>query len=436
MNLFVWKTTPQTNKKSLNWKYIFYQLQQNQYLLTVCKYKPRKIRNLQRLIVTSFCVKLIIISQFLQNFYTVVYPNSTNQYIKQFHRLEQWKPLYMDRIIEYKKMIFNIQALRKQTYVQELKVKIKQIACIFACLPIHQTLASSVIWDCHLYKHNAHFIEYFKQIIQSRSINWIHFLKFRLHLTKNIKLWLIRYFCMERKFLLFWFIRTQNTRSHMDQIWLVVNPCISFKRLVTLFYLRFFIYLFNSSRSSQYIQPKPISNGRHMILYYNDLLIFGSETFSYSYKIKQLKWYMNTDNGFKYQLLHYYSLSTGFTLFGWSLRKQNALIRQTISASTIRSHQLEVKTCLKSSGNLTMDQIINILNHKIKRWKSYYFPHRSNKGLEKKMNNYLFWRIWYFLKKRHKNKGVKWICEHYYIQKSDKKWLLQSNNSRLLFYNS
>ena len=51
------------------------------------------------------------------------------------------------------------------------------------------------------------------------------------------------------------------------------------------------------------------------------------------------------------------------------------------------------------------------------------------------MNYYLFWRIWQWCKKKHKNKGSKWIYQRYWSRKKDKKWVFHFNNQYLRSYN-
>nr|QKS32273.1 hypothetical protein [Caulerpa lentillifera] len=98
-----------------------------------------------------------------------------------------------------------------------------------------------------------------------------------------------------------------------------------------------------------------------------------------------------------------------------------------MSLVNIRSHQKEFQKFLKMSS-FPVDKIILELNKKISIWRNFY----NEPNLSKIMNDYFFWRIWYWLKKRHKNKGSKWLYEKYWNKSTSRKWILSSNHESLI----
>ena len=51
------------------------------------------------------------------------------------------------------------------------------------------------------------------------------------------------------------------------------------------------------------------------------------------------------------------------------------------------------------------------------------------------MNYYLFWRVWRWCKKRHKNKGTKWLYNRYWFYNEKNKWVFHTNSQYLKKYN-
>nr|YP_009519250.1 hypothetical protein [Codium arabicum]AYC65220.1 hypothetical protein [Codium arabicum] len=126
-------------------------------------------------------------------------------------------------------------------------------------------------------------------------------------------------------------------------------------------------------------------------------------------------------------------LSIGFTFLGWFYISKNNFIYQQISEQNILSHQFEIKRFFKTSGNSSIDFVIYFLNTKISLWTSAFPIEFCSFKLEKRLNTYLFWRFWYFLKKKHKSKGIQWI-RHKYYKKLNNKWILNMNCINLITY--
>lgn len=53
--------------------------------------------------------------------------------------------------------------------------------------------------------------------------------------------------------------------------------------------------------------------------------------------------------------------------------------------------------------------------------------------VEKGANNYLFWKIWRWLKKRHRNKSSKWLYNRYWQKSTLNKWIFFMGSQGLPF---
>ena len=140
--------------------------------------------------------------------------------------------------------------------------------------------------------------------------------------------------------------------------------------------------------------------------------------------------------GLNIKIFKNYSLRKGINLLGWFFyKKKSNFFYSSISSANLYSHQKEIKKYLNSSSNYqSIDKIVYGLNRKILNWQKFYNCSRNDSKTLSKMNNYVFWRIWYWIKKRHLNKSSKWLYTHYWKKSESKKWTFSINNETLIFY--
>ncbi|BEI31766.1 putative reverse transcriptase protein (chloroplast) [Bryopsis sp. KO-2023] len=407
-------------KRKFHWSHFFYRLYKIQKRLARRQNTSRNVRNLQRLILTSFSFKIFIISQLLKNSFV-----STNKFVKNSLILQSGQPAYFNQIWEYNSLKLHVLFLKKQTYCEKLIVQIQQILWVLACLPIHERLSKRLNWEGRIYQNSWHFLSYLKYILQANHIQWVHFCKYRFLFSTQIKFWLLKNFWIEKKFLINFYFQNQSNFYQKEQLLLIPIYSISFKRLLKSFFLIFYFKLLKKKIIHQTI-----------FIHNTNLLIVCSTNFSDNYILNNVKNITRNQKNFQFQSINTYLLEQGFNLYGWKIQKYKNKLIQQASFKNIQSHQLEIKRFLKNTGNFTIDQVIFYLNQKIKIWQKIYLKMPAKKPLEKKLNNYLFWRIWYFLRKRHKTKGAKWISNKYYIKKNNKKWIFYTNNIRLIAYSS
>nr|YP_009519446.1 hypothetical protein [Rhipiliopsis peltata]AYC65454.1 hypothetical protein [Rhipiliopsis peltata] len=189
-------------------------------------------------------------------------------------------------------------------------------------------------------------------------------------------------------------------------------------------------------------------------LEYNNFLII---PFNTEIEIKQINKYLNNyirTQGSQIKLCESYVLNKGFCFLGWFFKKESpSFFLGRISNRNLRSHQKELKLLLKQSQNQPVDKIIYSLNRKILRWQKFYSCSMQLSKTWSQMNDFLFWLIWHWIQKRHRNKGSKWLYIHYWKKVTSKgygrrqkialglggashhtKWVFVSNNQTLVFY--
>lgn len=145
-------------------------------------------------------------------------------------------------------------------------------------------------------------------------------------------------------------------------------------------------------------------------------------------------------HGLKIKFIKFYSLDQGLHFLGWFFQKKNHSFEGFISHKNISNHQKELKHCLKTSKNKPMDKIIYELNQKILRWQKCYncsiqFSKTcSQQDRKSKLNDDLFWFIWRWIKKRHRNRGSRWLYTRYWKKSTSRRWIFSAHQHTLIFY--
>jgi RNA-directed DNA polymerase len=106
-------------------------------------------------------------------------------------------------------------------------------------------------------------------------------------------------------------------------------------------------------------------------------------------------------------------ISQGFDFLGQHLRKFDGKL--VIQPSNKNTHGFLEKVRQLIKANATVDQatLINVLNPVIKGWANYH-KHVSAKATFKQVDNEVWHALWRWAKRRHHNKGSRWIKKRYF----------------------
>lgn len=143
-------------------------------------------------------------------------------------------------------------------------------------------------------------------------------------------------------------------------------------------------------------------------------------------------------HGLHLKFIKLFSLSQGIHFLGWFFQKKVYHFTGSISGANIQNHQKELKFYLKTPANKNkpIDHVISEFNQKILSWQKFYnCSIKFSNDKAARMNDYLFWLIWYWLKKRHRTRSSKWLYNRYWKKSTYRKWLFSDNNYTLIFYN-
>nr|ACM51439.1 RT/G2 intron protein [Caulerpa filiformis] len=216
-----------------------------------------------------------------------------------------------------------------------------------------------------------------------------------------------------------------NFLSQKNKLWILSNLILERKYFLSRipYFRKQNIYKKNLKTIIQHLCIKDFSSliQETLGLEYNNIII---RILSHKFYNNQILYDFALTRGLNIQFNKTYPYSSIFFL-GWFFDGKIV---------NIRSHQKEFQKFLNKSqisrytSSFPLDQIIFELNKKIHHWRNFY----NEPNLSKIMNDYFFWRIWFWLKKRHKKKGSKWLYEKYWNQSTSRKWILSSNNEYLI----
>nr|ARQ82155.1 hypothetical protein [Avrainvillea mazei] len=378
--------------------------------------KNRKVRNLSRLLIRSRSFQLIIIRHVLKyQFYQTSFFDVPS-YFKKLNILQIQ--------IEFVKLI-NIE------YQYFIRIKIYEILWTLALLPINELEKKNCFFSANINANTLNIYFKFCSIFKNSPIEWIGFNKIENFLSKENKIWILNNVLIEKKFFLKWL--TYYKKTKIDQNKLFTNKYFVNNEIYivsdTLITLEKILYNFSIFEISNILNNKKIS-----VVEYANLLILSGYSFSnLNLTQKRIKNFLKI-KGLNLKTYYITNLNKGFNFLGWHFSKNCQKFKVEISKENIKSHQLEIKKYLKSSINVPIDKVIFRLNKKIFLWQNYYCYSMKLTKIWKELNNYLFWRIWRWIKKRHRNKGFKWLYKHYWIKTHSNKWVFSNNNQVLFLY--
>jgi RNA-directed DNA polymerase len=124
-------------------------------------------------------------------------------------------------------------------------------------------------------------------------------------------------------------------------------------------------------------------------------------------------------------------IDDGFDFLGWNFRKYKGKLLIKPSQKSIKSITRKLKTIVSKAKSWTQDELIKTLNPVIIGWANYH-RHIVAKDTFRKLDSYLWEITWQWGKRRHSNKGNKWIANKYWTSEGTRHWVFQTKETKLL----
>lgn len=375
--------------------------------------KNRKVRNLSRLLIRSRSFQLIIIRQILKY---------------QFNQTSFFDVPFYFKKLNILKIQFEFLKLIDTEYQYFIRIKIDEILWTLALLPINELEKKNCFFSANINANTLNIYFKFCSIFKNSLIEWIGFNKIENFLSKENKIWILNNVLIEKKFFLKWLTYCKNKKIYQNKLsnnkYFIDNEIyIISENSITLEKILYNFSIFGI-----------LNNQKICIVEYANILIISSYSFSNLNLTQKIIKNFLKFKGLNLKTYYITNLNKGFNFLGWHFSKKNQKFEVEISKENIKSHQLEIKKYLKSSINIPIDKAIFRLNKKIFLWQKYYCYSIKLTKIWNELNNYLFWRIWRWIKKRHRNKGFKWLYKRYWIKNKSNKWIFSNNNQVLFFY--
>ena len=124
---------------------------------------------------------------------------------------------------------------------------------------------------------------------------------------------------------------------------------------------------------------------------------------------------------------HITHINDGFDFLGANHRKYNGKFIQKPAKDNITRFLRDIRTVIKANKSTKTEKLIQILNSKIRGWGNY---HRST--CAKRTFNYvdaqIYQALWFWAKRRHPNKGGKWLRKKYFRAQGMRCWIFSTKS--------
>ncbi|MEO1643704.1 MAG: group II intron maturase-specific domain-containing protein, partial [Chloroflexota bacterium] len=122
----------------------------------------------------------------------------------------------------------------------------------------------------------------------------------------------------------------------------------------------------------------------------------------------------------KTQITH---ISEGFDFLGQNLRKYaNGKLIIKPSKKNIKAFLDDIRITIKNNKQIPAGQLVVMLNRKIRGWTNYH-RHVASKQTFAKIDHEMFDALWKWAKRRHPNKGKRWIKQRYFTTVAGNNWI-------------
>jgi RNA-directed DNA polymerase len=132
---------------------------------------------------------------------------------------------------------------------------------------------------------------------------------------------------------------------------------------------------------------------------------------------------VHSDTGFDFlghTCRHYDNRDHGYVARKFANRQGFKMLTKP-SKKSIKAHSAKLKDVLRKMKAASQEEVIKKLNPIIKGWANYFKGAVSSKTFSK-LDHILWQKLWAWAKRRHSNKGKKWIAKKYFHAIGNRKW--------------
>jgi len=114
-------------------------------------------------------------------------------------------------------------------------------------------------------------------------------------------------------------------------------------------------------------------------------------------------------------------ITEGFDFLGWNIRKYNGKLLIKPSKASIKGHLDKIRGIVKTNKTAKQVNLISMLNPILRGWANYHRHVVAAKAFARIDHN-IWLLLWQWAKRRHPNKGAKWVKAKYFKTHGTQDW--------------
>ena len=126
-------------------------------------------------------------------------------------------------------------------------------------------------------------------------------------------------------------------------------------------------------------------------------------------------------------------INDGFNFLGWSFRKYGGIFLTKPSRESVKKIIDKIRGIIHKAAAWTQEQLIRALNPVITGWANYH-RHIVAKKTFQKLDSILWNMLWSWAKRRHPQKGHKWIARRYWHTEGTRNWVFEVETAKLVLF--
>jgi RNA-directed DNA polymerase len=122
-------------------------------------------------------------------------------------------------------------------------------------------------------------------------------------------------------------------------------------------------------------------------------------------------------------------IKQGFDFLGFNIRKYRLKCLTKPKKDAVKSIYSSMCECVNNYKAVTQKELIRMIAPKIKGWANF-FRHSCAKQTFSRLDNKVFKLLWKWAKRRHPNKGSRWIKAKYFKSKGKRHWVFSVTDKK------
>jgi len=114
-------------------------------------------------------------------------------------------------------------------------------------------------------------------------------------------------------------------------------------------------------------------------------------------------------------------IDEGFDFLGFNFRKYDGKLLVKPAPKSVARFRKKFRELVKSHRTVTAHVLVDKLNPVLRGWANYY-RHVVSAATFKAVDAHVWWTLWRWAKRRHPNKGRRWIREKYFTRIGNRDW--------------